>query len=99
MPAKYITDWTMEGTFDSVYTIVAKTEKGVVGFREIEDGKVRVRVEPEIDATEDVHNALPGVWKKVNEEDDNHCSVVVDQDSLYKALVQGFLALTGFSEG
>ena len=98
MPATYLNDWEMEGTTGSIYTIVAKTKNGVVGYRVLEDGNVRVRVEPEVDATDTVHNALPNEWKKVRRENDdgydNHCSVVVNINALYKALVQGFIALS-----
>ena len=98
MPATYIDDWRMQGTTGSEYIIVAKTKNGVIGYRTLDDGQVRVRVEPEKDATDSVHSILPAEWKKVNKETDdgydNHCSVVVNINALYKALVQGFIALS-----
>ena len=93
MPARYIKGnrWAMKGTEkESVYVVLAKTKRGVIGARDLEDKRARVRIEPDKKYVSYVHSHLSNGWKKC---EDGHCSIIVAKDQVEDAVIEGLRVL------
>ena len=93
MPARYIKGnrWAMKGTEEgSVYTVLAKTKRGVIGVRDLGGERARVRIEPNKKHVSYVHSHLSNGWKKC---EDGHCSIVVAKDQVEDAVIEGLRVL------